>query len=283
MKQEYSEQNTDLKEIIRQEKRLRALGMASLCRCDFARDNGQDPVTRSVMQEYADHFEEIREDGTGMVIYGCPGAGKSHAAAQIVNELTDRGYNCLFTSMNSIMTELQTTGLEGRRNLLCQIFEKDLLVLDDLGSEVETPYCYQTFIQIVNTCLAKCIPIIVTTPYHEDVLLKEGGNAKRVMAFTRLLKRSLTYTVMMPGERRARELQQKQKVEALVKGAAGQQALAGFAEPEGDWQETTVMECLPEADWQETAAPDYLPEAGWPDATVTECLPETVQQTLPLT
>lgn len=272
-----------VEEIIKHEKRRRALGQENLCHWDFAHDNGQSPLTTDVMWEYANHFGELLEDGTGLFIFGSPGAGKTYAAAAIVNELTDRGYDCMFTSMNNIMTELSTLGLEGRRNLFCQIFSKDLLVLDDLGSEVETPYCNQTFIQIVNTCLAKCIPIIVTTPYHEDVLLKEGGNAKRVMAFTRLLKRSLTYTVMMPGERRARELQQKQKVEALVKGAAGQQALAGFAEPEGDWQETTVMECLPEADWQETAAPDYLPEAGWPDATVTECLPETVQQTLPLT
>ena len=275
-------QDATVKEIIKQEKRLRAMGLEQLCDCDFAHDNGQNPVALKVMREYAEHFEEMLEDGTGMVIYGGPGAGKSYAAAQIVNELTDRGYNCLFTSMNSIMTELQTTGLEGRRNLLYQIFAKDLLVLDDLGSEVETPYCNQTFIQIVNTCLAKRIPIIVTTPYHEDALLKEGGNAKRVMAFTRLLKRSLTYTVMMPGERRARELQQKQEAEALVKGAASQQALAGFAEPEAGWPETTVTECLPGTDWQEAAVTEYLPEAGWPETTVTECLPGTVQQTLPL-
>ena len=246
MKQNYTEQNLSVKEIIKYEKRLRALRLPRLCHCDFAGDNGQSPVTKDVMWEYADHFEEMLDEGAGMVIYGSPGAGKSHAAAQIVNELTDRGYNCLFTSMNSIMTELNTSSLEGRRNLLAQIFEKDLLVLDDLGSEVETPYCNQIFIQIVNTCLDRGIPIIVTTPYQEDALLKEGGNAKRVMAFSRLLKRSLTYTVPLPQERRARELQQKQRMEALVKGAASQQALTGFEGTEMDWQETTVMECLPE-------------------------------------
>ena len=208
-------------EIIKREKRLRALGLEQLCDCDFAHDNGQDPVTFRVMREYADHFEEIREDGTGMFIFGGPGAGKSYAAAQIVNELTDRGYDCLFTSMNNIVTELNTMGLEGRRNLFSQIFSRDLLVLDDLGSEVESPYSNQVFIQIVNTCLAKYIPVIITTPYREDVLT-EGGNEKRIMAITRLLNRNIGFTVKMPAERLRHELGQKQKLETLVKGGSSE-------------------------------------------------------------
>ena len=238
--------DSTVKEIIKHEKRLRALGQDRRCHCDFAHDNGQNPVATGVMQDYPNNFKEMQVDGTGMFIYGSPGAGKSHAAAQIVNELTDRGYDCMFTSMNDIMTELNTLGLEGKRNLFYKIFSKDLLVLDDLGSEVETSYCNQIFIQIVNTCLSKLIPIVITTPYHEDELVKEGGNEKRVMAMTRLLKRNISFTVPMPSQRRSRNLQQKQKVEALVKGAAGQQPLPEFEEPETEWHETTVQECLPE-------------------------------------
>ena len=238
-------QDSTVREIIKREKRLRALGLEKLCDCDFAHDNGQNPVSTDVMREYANHYEEMLEDGTGMVIYGGPGAGKSYAAAQIVNELTDRGYDCMFTSMNTIMTELNTLGMEGKRNLFYQIFSKDLLVLDDLGSEVETPYSNQILIQIVNTCLSKHIPIIITTPYREDALTKEGGNEKRIMAIARLLKRNIAFTELMPGERRNRDFQHKQKMEALVKGAASQQSLSGFLEPESDCQETTVTECLP--------------------------------------
>ena len=152
----------------------------------------------------------------------------------------------MFTSMNNIMTELSTLGLEGRRNLFCQIFAKDLLVLDDLGSEVETYYTNQTFIQIVTTCLSKSIPVIVTTPYPEDALLKASGNEKRIMALTRLLNRNINFTVPMPVARRNRNLQQKQKAEALVKGAASQQPLPAFESP-ADRPETAVQDvpCQP--------------------------------------
>ena len=214
-------QDTTVKEIIKREKRLRALGLEQLCDCDFAHDNGQDPVTFGVIREYAAHFEEMREDGTGMFIFGGPGAGKSYAAAQIVNELTDRGYDCLFTSMNNIVTELNTLGLEGRRNLFYQIFSKDLLVLDDLGSEVESYTSNQVLIQIVNTCLAKYIPVIITTSYHEDSLT-EGGNEKRILAITRLLKRNIGLTVQMPAERLRCELGKKQKKETLLKGGSSE-------------------------------------------------------------
>ena len=236
-------QDLSVKEIIKREKRLRALELEKLCDCDFASDNGQNPVATNVMRDYADNYEEMLKDGTGLVIYGSPGSGKSHAAAQIVNELTDRGYDCMFTSMNAIMTELNTMGLEGKRNLYSKIFAKDLVVLDDLGSEVETSYTNQVFIQIVNTCLAKGIPIIVTTPYREETLL-EGSNAKRIMAITRLLRRNITFTVPMPGERRLQNMQQKQKVEALVKGAS-QQGFDGFADEEADWPGTKVTGRLP--------------------------------------
>ncbi len=231
MNQDLFARNLSVRETVRQEKRLRALGLPALCQSDFAHDNGQDPVTLGIMWKYTEHFEELRQEGTGMIIYGSPGAGKSHAAAEIVNELTDRGYNCYFTNMNNVMTMMYTASLEGKRNLFYRLAEKDLLVLDDLGSEVETSYSNQTFIQIVNTCLDRRIPVIVTTSYHPDALL-ENSNVKRVIALTRLLKRNLTYTVNMPGERRSRDFHQKQKMEVLVKGAAGPQSLSGFEEPE---------------------------------------------------
>jgi DNA replication protein DnaC len=236
--------DSTIMEVIKHEKRLKALGLENLSHCDFAHDNRQNLVATNVMREYTDNFKAMLEDGTGMFIYGNPGAGKTYAAAQIVNELTDKGYDCMFTSMSNIITELNTVGIEGKRNLFYQIFSKDLLVLDDLGSEVETSNSNQIFIQIVNTCLSKNIPIIITTPYHDETLLE--GNAKRVMAISRLMRKNISFTMHLPRERRCRELQQKQKLEALVKGAASQTAFTGYGEAETEWHETTVQECLPE-------------------------------------
>ena len=86
-----------LQEIIKWEKRYQAVGLEKLCAWDFAHDNGQNPAATGVARKYADHFEELRQDGTGLSIFGGAGAGKSYLAAEIVSDLTDRGYHCLFT------------------------------------------------------------------------------------------------------------------------------------------------------------------------------------------
>ena len=222
-----------LQEIIKWEKRYQAFGLEKLCAWDFAHDNGQNPAATGVARKYTEHFEELRLDGTGLSIFGGPGAGKSYLAAEIVSDLTDRGCRCLFTNMNTIMIELNTMAFEGRRDFLARICDKDLLVLDDLGSEPETSYCNQIFIQIVNTCLTRNIPLLFTSSFHEDILTG-GSNAKRVMAVTRLLRRNISYTVLMPGERRSSNREQKRKAEALVKGgtAGKQETLAGFEKAE---------------------------------------------------
>ena len=107
-----------LQEIIKWEKRYQAFGLEKLCAWDFAHDNGQNPAATGVARKYADHFEELRQDGTGLSIFGGAGAGKSYLAAEIVSDLTDRGYHCLFTNMNTVMIELNTMAFEGRRDFL---------------------------------------------------------------------------------------------------------------------------------------------------------------------
>ena len=167
--------DSTIMKIIKHEKRLKALGMEKLCRWDFAHDNRQNPRATNIILDYTANFKEMLEEGTGMIIYGNTGAGKTFAAAQIVNELTDRGYDCMFTSMSNIITELGTLGMEGKRNLFYQIFSKDLLVLDDLGAEVESSNTNQIFIQIVTVC-RKTSPSSLRRPFTKRTCWKAMQN-----------------------------------------------------------------------------------------------------------
>ena len=100
----------------------------------------------------------------------------------------------------------------------------------------------------MNTCLTRNVPLLFTSAFHEDILTKEGSNAKRAMAVTRLLKRNISYTVLMPGERRNTNLEQKRKAEAMVKGgtAGRQETMEGLEGSEAACGETAVAECLPQ-------------------------------------
>ena len=241
-----------VKEIIRHEKRHRALGAEELCDCDFAHDNGLNPQAFAKAKNYVDCFPKMKKEGMGLFLLGGPGAGKSYLAAEIVNELTDRGYNCHFTRMLNIISDLNSLAWGNRRSYINQICDRDLLVLDDLGAEQDNGNSNQILMQIIRQCHLKNVPIIVTTPYSAEMLKKEKG--KRNMALARILRRCLVYTVLMPGRRRSQMLQKKRDAENMLYGVS--------CEPE-----QYDGEC-------------YCGEGG--ETTVMECLPGTVQQTLPL-
>ena len=243
-----------IQEIVKREKRRLALGAEYLCDCDFTHDNRQNAEAYNLAKSYVEHFPQLQKNGMGLFIFGSPCSGKSYIAAEIVNELTDKGYNCLYTSLLTILNDLSTLAYENRRSYINHVCDRDLLVLDDLGAEADTSFSNQILMQIVNTCNGKSIPIIVTTPYHEESLKKEGGNPKRMLALSRLLLRSISYTVLMPHERRRKTTNNKRQAETLLKGE-------GFAMQQQEYEGFNNM---------------------YPEANVTGSLPATVQQSLPL-
>ena len=210
-------QNNRIREIIKRERRRRALQYDTLCDCDFAHDNGENPGASRFAKNYAAHFERFGPRGAGLFLYGASGAGKTWLASAIINELTDRGYRCLYTSMLTIMNTLPTLSYETRYDYINRFSSVQLLVLDDFGIETETSYSSNILNGIVNACFRKNIPIIAVTPFPKDALLKESGDSRRNVAVRRLRERCLDYTVPVPAARSTEKFRQKKETEGLLK------------------------------------------------------------------
>ena len=217
----HTENKTDA--LIKREYRRMAVGLDRMCDWDFAHDSGENPAITEIGQNYVASFDELKKDGMGLMYFGGSGAGKSYAAAQIVNALTDAGYNCLFTSFRNILTDLGTLGNEGKRDYLNKLFRKDLLVFDEYGSEGDTCYNSQMVLQIISNCYQRCIPMIVTTPYHRDSLVK-SNNPQRLQALSRLWQRCCCIQVNVPRSRRNQSQNQMYQTEALLKGSYCEEA-----------------------------------------------------------
>lgn len=209
---------TDTDALIRFEYRRKAFcGLDSMCHWDFAHDNGENPFITNTGLQYVYNYKEMKEEGMGIMYFGGAGAGKSYAAAQIVNALTDAGYDCLFTSFRNILTELGTLSNEGKRNYLNQLFRKDLLAFDEYGCEGEGNYNNQMVLYIISNCYQRHIPMLVTTPYHRESLVK-SNNALRLQTLSRLWQRCCCIQVVAPPSRRHQTREQMNKTEALLKG-----------------------------------------------------------------
>jgi DNA replication protein DnaC len=106
-------------------------------------------------------------DGTGLLITGRIGTGKTHLAVGIVKELTNRGISCLFYDYRELLKEIQNsynaTVQTTELDVLRPVFETDVLVLDELGAVKPTEWVGDTVSLILNARYNDNRATIVTT------------------------------------------------------------------------------------------------------------------------
>lgn len=154
-----------------------------------------DDKQRELMQaarEYADQFRDHLRDGRGLLFYGTVGTGKSVAAACVANALIDQGYRPKMTSISDVADEMWNA--ENKAAYMEHLCKYDLLILDDLGAERQTPYMQEMVYKIINARYAQGGPMIITT----NLTKEELGNPadigyKRV--YSRILEWSLAVSV----------------------------------------------------------------------------------------
>jgi DNA replication protein DnaC len=127
-------------------------------------------------------------DGTGLLIIGKIGTGKTHLAVGIIKDLMlNQGIACLFYDYRELLKEIQnsynatvqTTELE----VLRPVFETDVLVLDELGAVKPTEWVWDTVSLILNTRYNDNRTTIITTNFEDQPAA--GTNGAVSMARTR--------------------------------------------------------------------------------------------------
>jgi DNA replication protein DnaC len=108
--------------------------------------------------------------GTGLLLTGSIGVGKTHLAVGILQALVaERGATGLFYDyrellkqvQNSYNRQVQATELE----VLQPVFEAEVLVLDELGASKPTDWVWDTVAHILNTRYNDRRTTIITTNY----------------------------------------------------------------------------------------------------------------------
>lgn len=137
---------------------------------------------------YVENFEEIKEEGQGIYIFGNVGTGKSYLTACIGNELMDNGYSVLFTNFSEISKMIRATYDPGSRKsefeVLRALTEVDLLIVDDLGTEknltAENSFLQEKVFEVINNRYINKKSIIFTSNYSIKELYKRGVEERTV-------------------------------------------------------------------------------------------------------
>lgn len=128
----------------------------------FSDDDGRNAKKSDVCQKYAEHFSEMKSNNIGILLYGSFGTGKTFLSACIANELLDKGETVLVTNFSSILNRLQGFE-EDKQDFIDGLCRFDLLIIDDLGVERNTPYALEQVYNVIDARYRSGKPIIVTT------------------------------------------------------------------------------------------------------------------------
>ncbi|MBE6908074.1 MAG: DNA replication protein DnaC [Ruminococcaceae bacterium] len=144
-----------------------------------------------------DYAYEFSPKSGNLLLSGDPGLGKTFLSASIARVVSDAGHSVVYDTASHIFSRFEAkkfnrdNGEEGddadadtARYLKC-----DLLIIDDLGTEMTTSFVQSTLYQIVNSRLTSGRKTIISTNLNPDDLGARYGAAilSRIMGEYRIL------------------------------------------------------------------------------------------------
>lgn len=135
-----------------------------------------------VASRFVDEYDP--RDGTGLLIIGQIGTGKTHLAVGIIKELIlNRGVPGLFYDYRELLKEIQNsynaTVQTTELDVLRPVFETDVLVLDELGAVKPTEWVWDTVSLILNTRYNDNRTTIITTNFEDQPAAAVNGSVAR--------------------------------------------------------------------------------------------------------
>ena len=125
--------------------------------------------------------EEYPMEGTGLLLVGSIGVGKTKLAVGILKELVlSKGIACLFYDYRELLKQIQNSYNDSVKatelDVLRPVFETEVLVLDELGAVKPTEWVWDTVSLILNTRYNDKRTTIITTNFADDASQDGGGN-----------------------------------------------------------------------------------------------------------
>jgi len=153
----------------------------------FGQDDGRNANISAILRKYADNYDAMLKKNTGIVLYGGIGTGKTFYAGCIANELIDRGFAVVMTSVYLITeyTDSFAKNQHKKDEYMEHLKKCDCLILDDLATERDTEFMNEKVYNVINMRYQSGKPLIVTTNASKQDIL-DPKNIQRMRIYDRL-------------------------------------------------------------------------------------------------
>lgn len=128
--------------------------------------------TLQICRRYAQSFAQ----GAGNLLFvGGTGLGKTFLSACIANALTDRGFSVAYETATSLFSKLEKDRFspsETTREEAAELMDCDLLIIDDLGTELPGNFVTAAFYSLLNDRLLAGKSMLISTNLNVDEIAK---------------------------------------------------------------------------------------------------------------
>ena len=112
-------------------------------------------------------FDFGGENSGNLLMLGGTGLGKTHLSTAIAKTVIDRGFDVLYVSVMDMVSDFEQerfgNGYSNTQADVSKYFECELLILDDLGTEVVNQFTVSSLYNVINTRLSKNLSTIIST------------------------------------------------------------------------------------------------------------------------
>ncbi|EQB89835.1 DNA replication protein DnaC [Clostridium punense] len=105
-----------------------------------------------------------------LLFYGNSGTGKTFLSHCIAKELLDKGYFVVYKTSEDLIKSLKEIKFNGNLELEEHLINCDLLIIDDLGTEMSSDFSKTELFNLLNGKLLKGKKMLVSTNYALDGL-----------------------------------------------------------------------------------------------------------------
>ena len=144
----------------------------------------------NICKKYAAGFTA---SGGSLLFSGATGLGKTFLSACIARQIADRGFSVMYETAIRLFGDFETEifgAQSGDGSLTRKYFDCDLLIIDDLGTEMTTQFTVSALYSVLNTRMMEGKPILISTNLLPEALETRYSPqiASRIVGTFRLIK-----------------------------------------------------------------------------------------------
>ncbi len=120
-------------------------------------------IMTMVLDKCYKYATQFTPKSASMLFFGGTGLGKTFLSAAIARTVADNGFSVCYETVGKVVTDYEVEKFNGKLGLTEKYTACDLMILDDLGTEMTTQFTQTALYALINGRMMAGKPTIIST------------------------------------------------------------------------------------------------------------------------